>query len=691
MSKYILIGCFLWLFLKGFGQTDTMLVVEGIDTLRPNISMIGSHHNGKNYLRWAPNNASLWFAASSKGYIIDRYIMGNNFLPDTNTRKSVVIKPWPIEQFRPYLASDEENLLAAGQCLYGVWESTKDANTNIFSRVDEAENRYSIAMLVADMDSLASRALGLSWIDEDVRAGQNYLYFLKPASDSLAALYSYALSIEAGLETLPKLAIDTIEEKEKAITLYWEKYENAEYYTAYWVERKGKNEPSFKRITKDPIVPASSSDFESFVVSFQDSVANYVPYEYRLIGITPFGFTSAPSAPISAMGRDRTPPQVVAEFTLVEEDATLLLTWKAPKDKELDHFDIYRALKIDGFYEKINPKPLAVTELTFRDINPAILKSPYYMVATVDTAGNSNFSVKLRGFLRDTIAPAPPVGLKGTIDSLGVVRLTWDTNLEPDLEGYYIYYANQIDHQFINLTGYPVRNNAYIDTVTLKTLTEHVYYKVTAADQFNHISRFSEAIEIKRPDTIPPSPAQIIDYTIEDQTLILNIQGSLSKDAANQEVYRKLLPSGEWELLGALNGNKFIDKSVSPQATYQYRMKTMDDDGNQAKDHEALTITILDKSIARQPILTEILHDTLKKAIEIRWKNDPAAPQAIIYRSINDGPFVTLSKSKNAASFVDKDNVVAGRTYAYKIKHVMQGGKISPLSQALSINLKPKE
>ena len=168
MSKYILIGCFLWLFLKGFGQTDTMLVVEGIDTLRPNISMIGSHHNGKNYLRWAPNNASLWFAASSKGYIIDRYIMGNNFLPDTNTRKSVVIKPWPIEQFRPYLASDEENLLAAGQCLYGVWESTKDANTNIFSRVDEAENRYSIAMLVADMDSLASRALGLSWIDEDV-------------------------------------------------------------------------------------------------------------------------------------------------------------------------------------------------------------------------------------------------------------------------------------------------------------------------------------------------------------------------------------------------------------------------------------------------------------------------------------------------------------------------------------------
>lgn len=691
MSKYILIGCFLWLGLKGFGQTDTILIVEGLDTLKPNIAMIGSYHNGKNYLRWAPNNASLWFSASSKGYIIDRYIMGNNFMPDTNTRQSIVIKPWAIEQFRPYLASDEENLLAAGQCLYGAWESTRNANANIFSRADEAENRYSIAMLVADMDSLSARALGLSWIDEDVRVGQNYLYFLKPASDSLAALYSFALSIEAGLETLPKLAIDTIEEKEKAITLYWEKFENAEYYTAYWVERKGKNEPIFKRITTDPIVPASSSDFESFVVSFQDSVVNYVPYEYRLIGITPFGFTSAPSAPVSAMGRDRTPPQVVAEFTLVEEDATLLLTWKAPKDKDLDHFDIYRALKIDGFYEKINPKPLAVTELTFRDINPAILKSPYYMVAAVDTADNAAFSVKLRGYLRDTIAPEPPIGLKGTIDSLGIVRLTWDPNQEDDLEGYYVYYANQIDHQFINLTGFPVRKNSFIDTVSLKTLTEHVYYKVTAADQFNHISRFSEAIEIKRPDTIPPSPAQIVDYSIKDGKIHLDVAISKSKDVLSQELFRRELPEGQWTKLGNIGNSSFTDTNAESGKTYQYQFKTMDDDGNQAHDHDPITITLIDKTQPEAAVLLQINRDTTTNSVSISWRQDPRVMQAIVYRSIDGGPFVTLARVKNTGLYVDKDKIWPGRSYGYKIKQVYQDGKISGLSEALSINLKPKE
>ena len=690
MRKYLYIVTVLLFGGNLFSQVDTISYNEQ-DTLLPNIKMIGAYHEGKNFLRWAPNNASLWFSASSQGYKLDRYELTDALIPDQNSLKSIPVKPWPLENFRPYLNADNANLLAAGQCLYGEWESTKDANQNIFSRVDEAENRYGIAMLVADLDSLAARALGLSYVDVEVVPGKKYLYVLKPANDSLSAIYSYALSIEVGKEYLPTPQIDTLEEKEKSIVIYWDKFAYEDAYSAYWLERKGPGEINYTRITKEPIVPVSSSDFEGLVVSHQDSVTNYVPYAYRLVGISPFGYLSLPSAAVTGMGRDKTPPTTVSDFAVVEENGTIKLTWLAPKDADLDHIDIYRSVKIEGPFEKINPTEISKVQSTFIDTSRVVLKSPYYMVATVDTAGNSNFSVKLRGFLRDTIAPAPPVGLKGTIDSLGVVRLTWDTNLEPDLEGYYIYYANQIDHQFINLTGYPVRNNAYIDTVTLKTLTEHVYYKVTAADQFNHISRFSEAIEIKRPDTIPPSPAQIIDYTIEDQTLILNIQGSLSKDAANQEVYRKLLPSGEWELLGALNGNKFIDKSVSPQATYQYRMKTMDDDGNQAKDHEALTITILDKSIAGQPILTEILHDTLKKAIEIRWKNDPAAPQSIIYRSINNGPFVTLWKSKNAASFVDKDNVVAGRTYAYKIKHVMQGGKISPLSQALSINLKPKE
>lgn len=689
MKKWIHISLLIVQSVVVFGQRDTLRVVSPPDTLIPGISMIGAYHGGKNHLRWAPNTASLWYAMSAKGYYIDRYQMSGNNFPDTMSRKRVEVKPWRIEQFRPYLEGSEKNVLAAGQCLYGSWESAGGANANVFSRADEAENRYSIAMLVADLDSLASRSLGLSWIDETVEKGKKYVYQLRPASDSLASLYSYALSIDTRGEYLPPLTIDSIEENEKAVVLYWEKYENAAFYTAYWVERKGPGENYYSRLSEDPIVPASSKDFESFVVSYKDSVENYTPFSYRIIGITPFGYASDPSPSVIAMGRDRTPTSAVSDFVFAEENATIVLNWKSPPEADLHHFEVFRSLKFDGPYQRIDSLPKSQNQ--YRDISPDILKSPYYLIAAVDTADNKSLSIKLRGFLRDTIAPEPPTGLKGSIDSFGIVRLTWDANMEEDLDGYYVYYANQIDHQFTNLTGYPIRSNGFIDTVSLKTLTEHVYYKVTAADQFNHISKFSEAVEIKRPDTIPPSPAQIVNYQLEENAVVFNIARSKSKDVAVQEMLRRDIPDGQWQKLGDLNADTYTDKGVAYGQTYEYRILTMDDDGNTAYDKAPLVITIMDKTKAQKAEITSIKADSLSKSITISWENHPQSIQVIIYRSINGSPFVTLAKSKNMGQYEDKDNIMPGRSYGYKIKQVMKDGKISTLSEALSVNLKSKE
>ena len=690
MKTHLFIIAILFFGGKLFSQVDTIFY-NGQDTLLPTIKMIGAYHEGKNYLRWAPNNASLWFSTSASGFKLDRYMLNDALVPDQNSLKSVLVQAWPLENFRPYLNPANDHVLAAAQCLYGEWESNKDANQNIFARADEAENRYGIAMLIADLDSLAARALGLSYVDVDVVPGKRYLYILKPANDSLSANYSYALSIETGNIYLPTPQIDTLEEKERSIAIYWDKFAYEDAYSAYWLERKGPNERNYTRITKEPIVPVSSSDFEGLVVSHRDSVTNYVPYSYRLVGISPFGFLSLPSPSVTGMGRDKTPPDAVTDFAVVEEKGRLKLSWVVPRDADLDHIDVYRSVKIEGPFEKINPIKLPKTQTSFIDTSNIVVKSPYYMVASVDTAANPNFSIKLRGFLRDTIAPAPPVGLKGTIDSQGVVRLTWDVNLEPDLEGYYVYYANQIDHQFINLTGYPIRNNTYIDTITLKTLTEHVYYKITAADQFNHISKFSEAIEIKRPDTIPPSPAQIVDYQLEENAVVFNIARSKSKDVAVQEILRRNIPEGQWQKLGDLKADTYTDRSVAIGQTYEYMLHTMDDEGNMAYDKAPVVITVLDKSKAQEAEITTINADSLSRSITITWELHPQSIQVIIYRSINGKPFVTLARSKNVGQFEDKDNIVPGRSYAYKIKQVMNDGKISTLSEALSINLKPKE
>src|SRR5690606_27865399 len=84
-----------------------------------------------------------------------------------------------------YLESDRKYVLAAGQCLYGAWESQEGEGENIFGRFEEATNRYNIALLAADLDTLAADALGLRYVDYQVNKGQQYLYIISPNKDSL--------------------------------------------------------------------------------------------------------------------------------------------------------------------------------------------------------------------------------------------------------------------------------------------------------------------------------------------------------------------------------------------------------------------------------------------------------------------------------------------------------------------------
>lgn len=125
-------------------------------------------------------------------------------------------------------------------------------------------------------------------------------------------------------------------------------------------------------------------------------------------------------------------------------------------------------------------------------------------MAAIDTAGNESYSVFTYGMVFDSVAPSIPSNIKCSIDSNGVVNLTWDKPKEIDVFGYRVYFSNNANHAFINLTGKPIETNSYSDTISLKTLTKKAFYKIVALDfNYNH-SKFSEAIEIKRPDKIKP-------------------------------------------------------------------------------------------------------------------------------------------------------------------------------------------
>ena len=84
--------------------------------------------------------------------------------------------------------------------------------------------------------------------------------------------------------------------------------------------------------------------------------------------------------------------------------------------------------------------------------------------------------------------PAAPVGLKGRIEKTGLVYLSWDANKEDDVKGYKVYFANAADHVFTQITTEPDSLNNFVDSITLKTLTKDIWYKIAAVDYNNNHS-----------------------------------------------------------------------------------------------------------------------------------------------------------------------------------------------------------
>lgn len=663
-------------------------VNNGLDSISPKIEVSALYHNDAVYLRWAPNLPELWYTSLSGQYTIEKYEIN----PSDFSKKIIQtfkINPWTLRQFEPYLDTDNKYILAAGHVMYGEWESGINANQNIFGRNEEANNRYSIAMYIADIDSMASKALGLSFTDTEVVKEKQYFYILNFEKDSI--LIRGAISINTIQSELPELTFDDKSEAEGRVTLYWDNQKYEEIYSAFWVEKRSKN-GRFEKVNKEPILPTSSLEFNSQIISFSDSIINYIPYEYRLIGITPFGIKSSPSATIFAMGRDKTPTQSPKNLRFEEASNSIKLQWDLVKDSDLSHYDIYRGLVYDGYFEKVNNTPIPKSQNFYYEKSELLKYSPYYFVSAVDTASNEAQSLKLKTFLRDTTPPLPPVGLKGSIDSNGVVKLSWYKNNENDLDGYMVYFSNQKEYFYTNLTGHVLKDTFYVDTITLKTLNEMIYYRIAAVDQHHHISEFSNILELKKPDVIPPQPPRITDIKIQDQLVVIYWNASKSADVLKQMILKRKMGS-DWDTLSDHYSKQFIDSDVEEGKEYQYTTVSLDDDGLYSLIPKPVTIKVPKKINAFIPSNLIAYYDSLNNRIDLNWQGSSEDNKSYaIYRSINGGTFTLLETvDANLQTFTDYSNFQSGSTYAYKMRSNLNNGVRSPFSKIISINLQIKE
>ncbi len=668
-------------------------VVDDADSIvGPNLHILARSYGDSVVLRWGATTYTAWQTAGRGGYVLERLELTDNMpeKPQWKRLNTAPIRPLTIDEWKAQYRPEDTLAGAAVQTLYGASVVTEsDPFGAIYETYLQQQNMHSFAMVLADIAPRLADGYGLRFVDRNVKPYSTYLYRLYSlANDPNEPIDTATIAIGvADPQPTPNIESLTVAEQEKVVVLKWYRYEHSNPFTGYFIERSTDGGRTFSRLKSIPFIPANNieidDDSEGNFDTIEYKIAlerNYDPVTYRIVGVDAFGDVSPAGAQVVAMGRDLTAPKApLIVLPEVVDGNGILIRWSLPPemDGDLDGFFVGRAGNTEGPFEAISDfLPITTRDYVHRGVDT--LPPGYYVVSAVDTAGNLRNSMAVLGILPDSIPPMVPTGVTGFIDSNGVVTVTWTPNEEDDLQGYRVFFANQTNHEFQQLTTDITTDTIFRDTLTLKTLSEEVYYKITALDQnFNH-SKFTDVLTLKKPDIVAPVPPVIVSVEPGEQGVLIEWYRSPSGDALNHTLYRRAADATEWETLyttAEKDGSEYRDSLAERGKLYEYALDVIDDDGNRSQLSNIITARPYDSGL--RPGVDELActYDSAAGGVVVRWNyRFGKDAQVYLYKASPEGAFgLVASMDASAGEYLDRE-VFAGSRYLYSLKVVSNDG-----------------
>lgn len=275
--KHISIQIIAIAFFLQFGIASIQAQPKKPQPFKANIQLSAKVYGDSIVLRWAPDAPGAWTTANQFGYAIERTEVPatGTFDPASYQRlNSTPIKPWPLDKWAAIAGKTSENSMAAiaAQALYG--KSFTSTGTSFVQMADEYANRWSFALLAADMNPPTATALGLRFVDKTAIKGSVYIYRVLCLADS--SVYKiepgYFVVNTADVIQIPQPLISKATEMENAIQLEWDRAYHEKAFSAYWIERSDDKGKTFKRLTKVPFLnPQNELREQSSVILYTDS------------------------------------------------------------------------------------------------------------------------------------------------------------------------------------------------------------------------------------------------------------------------------------------------------------------------------------------------------------------------------------------------------------------------------------
>jgi predicted small lipoprotein YifL len=145
----------------------------------------------------------------------------------------------------------------------------------------------------------------------------------------------------------------------------------------------GSGEPGGRPINPEPLVARQFVDL---------TARNDETYRYAVRArLGPGGPQSRPSAVVTAVPEDATPPAQPRGLVAVLAGTSIRLAWQAVSDTDLAGYHVYRSTTAGRGYARLTAAPQTATTYVDTDVRPG--QTYYYVVTAVDRARRANESV----------------------------------------------------------------------------------------------------------------------------------------------------------------------------------------------------------------------------------------------------------------------------------------------------------
>jgi hypothetical protein len=714
--KYILCNFLIICNLSAFAQQVTQhagiphKINNTADSLHQpkNLKVIARSYGDSVVLRWGPLKATLWYFANKSGYLIIRYNVENNKII-IGTRKMLTsspVKPWTLEEWKK--GSDHNDSLAAvcAQLLYGKSSvmspsGKKNQGINLSEAMNEnyeLKTQHGIALFLADLSPRLANGLGLRYTDKNIEKGKTYAYAVFALTDpKIVKSDTSGIFINtAEVIAVPEMPDVSVEELDRKVKFTWNRVLSDMYFTSYYYERSDDGGKNFYRRNRHPYIQPATEQKVSLTstIELNDSLPqNYKLYFYRIIGITPFGDLGKPTANLPVIGRDKTPPSAPDHVSARNtKGKNVRITWsKKNKEPDFTGFLIGRSDKASGPFIPLNLQPVPVFIHEFIDTSAYAHGTNYYIVSAIDTAGNAAASVPAYVIMTDTIPPDKPVGLTGNIDTSGIVHLKWKLGREQDLMGYLVYSANDLKHTFVPVSKQFVTDSTFSDSITLKTLTKTIYYKVVAFDKNRNPSKYSDPLELEKPLKVAAVTPVFTKFFVTDTSVTLYWLTGNSNDVTYQMLFRRERRK-DWEPYAKLgiSDQVFIDHEVKEKTWYEYCLETIGHAGISSPKSFPVNVRVYDSGKRPEIQNFKIIKGKDGKSLVLSWNYQGEGRYwFVIYKSVNGNDFITCKNLPSDQHTYSDINLIKAN-YQYSIKAFYKDGGESTAKHSDIVEFDPR-